>query len=318
MAQKTPTVSRASVLGYCFGVRRAVDMAVRAVDETPNRTIYTYGPLIHNPQALDYLAKRGIAIYEPSSQNSISRDATVIIRAHGVPPEVRLELEQSGVHILDATCPRVVASQKKAAEFSAAGYTVIVAGDKDHGEVAGIAGFAAGCIIVESPEDAERLVYGGGMQPHFPLQKAALIAQTTINRSEYDAIAAILLPAIADLQVCDTLCPAAIERQKALEELCPRVDGVLVIGGKDSANTRRLLLTAQKYFSCAARTPRHTSPAVFSKNCGSMDAVLVETPDEIPERFFSLARVGITAGASTPDEIIDAVEQRITARGARE
>jgi 4-hydroxy-3-methylbut-2-enyl diphosphate reductase len=213
-------------------------------------------------------------------------DATVILRAHGVPPEVRLELDQSGARILDATCPRVVASQKKAEEFSAAGYKVIVAGDKDHGEVAGIAGFAANCIIVESPEDADKLI------STYPLKKAALIAQTTINRSEYDAIADILRQAIADLQICDTLCPAAIERQKALEELCSHVDGVLVIGGKKSANTRRLLSTAQKLCPYAA---------------------LIETPDEIPERFFSLARVGITAGASTPDEIIDAVERRIHA-----
>jgi 4-hydroxy-3-methylbut-2-enyl diphosphate reductase len=284
MEQKTPTVVRASVLGYCFGVRRAVDMAVRAAEEAPNHAIYTYGPLIHNPQALDFLAQRGIAIYEPNSQNPLPRDATVILRAHGVPPEVRLKLKHDGVRILDATCPRVVASQKKAAEFSAAGYTVIVAGDKDHGEVAGIAGFADGCIIVESPEDAEALI------STYPLQKAALIAQTTINRSEYDAIADILRPAIADLQVCDTLCPAAIERQKALEELCSRVNGVLVIGGKNSANTRRLLSTAQKLCPHAA---------------------LIETPDEIPEQFFSLARVGIAAGASTPDEVIEAVERRL-------
>jgi 4-hydroxy-3-methylbut-2-enyl diphosphate reductase len=284
MEQKMPVVIRASVLGYCFGVRRAVDMAVCAAAEAPSHAIYTYGPLIHNPQALDYLVQRGISVYEPNLQNSKLPDATVIIRAHGVPPGVKRELEQGGVRILDATCPRVVASQKKAAEFSAAGYTVIVAGDKDHGEVAGIAGFAPDCIIVESPKDAEALI-----STH-PLQKAALIAQTTINRSEYDAIANILYPAIADLQICDTLCPAAIERQGALEELCSQVDGVLVIGGKNSANTRRLLSTAQKLCRYA---------------------VLIEAPDEIPERFFSLARVGITAGASTPDEIIDAVEYKL-------
>jgi 4-hydroxy-3-methylbut-2-enyl diphosphate reductase len=201
-----------------------------------------------------------------------------------VPPEIRVKLEQSGVRILDATCPRVVASQKKAAEFSAAGRTVIVAGDKAHGEVAGIAGFAANCIIVENPEDAEELVRGKCCP-----QKAALIAQTTLNRSEFDAIAAVLQPVIADLQIYDTLCPAAIERQKALEDLCARVDGVLVIGGKNSANTRRLLLTATKLCRYAA---------------------LIEAPDEIPGRFFSLEKVGIAAGASTPDEIIDEVEGR--------
>jgi 4-hydroxy-3-methylbut-2-enyl diphosphate reductase len=143
---------------------------------------------------------------------------------------------------------------------------------------------------VESPEDAEALILGNFQQGIHPCpQKAALIAQTTINRSEYDAIADILRPAIAELHIYDTLCPAAIERQKALEELCSRVDGVLVIGGKNSANTRRLLSTAQK-------------------RC--LYAALIETPDEIPEQFFSLARIGITAGASTPDEIIGAVEAR--------
>jgi 4-hydroxy-3-methylbut-2-enyl diphosphate reductase len=175
-----------------------------------------------------------------------------------------------------------------AAKFSEAGYTVIVAGDKAHGEVAGIAGFAAGCTIVESPEDAGELVRG-----KFCPQKAALIAQTTLNRDEFDAITDILRLAIADFRICDTLCPAVIERQKTLTELCSRVDGVLVIGGKNSANTRRLLSTAQKL---------------------CLHAVLIETPDEIPERFFSLARVGIAAGASTPDEIIDEVERRINSR----
>jgi 4-hydroxy-3-methylbut-2-enyl diphosphate reductase len=283
-----PVVIRARVLGYCFGVRRAMDMALRAGQEFPGQKIYTYGPLIHNPQALGFLKERGISALDAEFPAVIG--AVVIIRAHGIPPAARQALEQSGARLLDATCPRVIKSQKLAARFSAVGHTVIIAGDREHGEVAGIAGFAPGCIILENPEDARRLARGGS--PSACPGKAALIAQTTISRGEYDAIAEALRPAIPDLRLCDTICPAALERQQALEELCRQAEGVLVIGGRNSANTRRL-------FAAAWRLCRR--------------AALIETPDEIPEGFFALGRVGITAGASTPDEVIDGVEQRLTA-----
>ncbi|MDR3283788.1 MAG: 4-hydroxy-3-methylbut-2-enyl diphosphate reductase [Treponema sp.] len=290
MKESGPIVVRAKVLGYCFGVRRAVDMAVKAAAQYPRQPIYTYGPLIHNPQALDFLKDRGITVLDdesPQAEPVRVQGAVVIIRAHGVPPEIRQRLEEQGARIVDATCPRVVKSQKLAAQFSASGYTVIIAGDTDHGEVAGIAGFAPGCVIVENPGEAELLAKSARCP-----QKAALIAQTTISQGEYDAIALALLPAIPDLRVCATICPAATERQQALEELCGQVDGVLVIGGRSSANTRRLLSTAQKRCALSA---------------------LIESPDEIPERFFSLPRTGITAGASTPDEIIEQTAARLSA-----
>jgi 4-hydroxy-3-methylbut-2-enyl diphosphate reductase len=279
-----PAVIRSAILGYCFGVRRAVNMAVQAAADYQSRPIYTYGPLIHNPQALEVLKRQGITSLESGLQ-TLDQDAVVIIRAHGVPPAARAALASRGSHIMDATCPRVVKSQKLAAKFFNQGYRVIVAGDKDHGEVAGIAGFAPGCIIVENPADAEALVRGGDCP-----QKVALIAQTTINQSEYDALAAALRPGIPELHICDTLCPAVSERQKALKDLCGQVDGVLVIGGRNSANTRRLLSTAEN------RCPR---------------AALIQSPEEIPLPFFFLKRVGIVAGASTPDETIDAVEKRL-------
>ncbi|WP_228378515.1 4-hydroxy-3-methylbut-2-enyl diphosphate reductase [Treponema endosymbiont of Eucomonympha sp.] len=290
-----PEVVRAATLGFCFGVRRAVEMALNARREHPERTIVTCGPLIHNPAVLAQLAHHNISALPeipagtayPAAENGVA-----VIRAHGVSPAVRLSLERSDYAILDATCPRVAANQRRAGLFARQGYQVLIAGDRNHGEVAGISGIAPGCVVVECAEDARR--FAESWQARRSGGKTALLAQTTISRGEYDAIAACLSARIPGLLVADTICPATLERQRALIELCREADGVLVVGGKDSANTRRLLALAAERVSPAA---------------------LIESPDEIPPRFFALKRVGIAAGASTPDALIDAVEQALRAKG---
>jgi 4-hydroxy-3-methylbut-2-en-1-yl diphosphate reductase len=277
-------IIRADVMGYCMGVRRAVEAAEKALLDNPRRPVYTYGPLIHNRSALERLAAAGIVIVD-GKEFPLPEDfsgASVIIRAHGVPPDERSELERRHANIVDATCPRVLLSQKRARDYYARGYAVYLAGDRNHGEVTGIAGYSPGCIVLENSGDAERL----GRYP----EKAVLISQTTIKQSEYDAIATVLSARIADLVVLNTICPATRERQEALEILCTQVDGVVVIGGKNSANTRRLYDTACQL---------------------SGKAWHIEKPDELPVAAFSLERIGITAGASTPDEVIDAVEQAL-------
>jgi len=280
---RTLRIVRADIMGYCMGVRRAVEAAEQALLDNPLRPVYTYGPLIHNPSALERLAACGVVILktgESMPENFEGR--SVIIRAHGIPPHERAELARRGAFVVDATCPRVLSSQKRAGSYHQKGYTVILAGDRDHGEITGIAGYAPGCLILENSSDAENL-------PSYP-DRAVLISQTTIKQSEYDAIAAVLAGRIRDLVVLSTICPATLERQKALEDLAGKVEGILVIGGHNSANTRRLFDTALRL---AGR------------------AWLIETPAEIPDEVLSLSCVGITAGASTPDEVIDAVEQAL-------
>ena len=292
------SVIRAKVLGYCMGVRRAVEIANKALLDYPNRNVWTLGPLIHNERALNKLAEKGIKILSEKDFSIIGNKDVVIIRAHGVPPTTIETLKAVGATIVDATCPRVMISQKRAADYAAKGIAVIIAGDKNHGEVAGIAGCTINskapspkCLLIENKNDAKNIILAQkeGSIPSLP-QQAALICQTTLSRVEYDAIAQELKKEIKNLEVLDTICPATTERQEALSALKNQVQGVLIVGGKNSANTQRLLMTATNIFTHAA---------------------LIESALEIPSIFYTLNKVGIAAGASTPDEIIEEVENAL-------
>lgn len=275
-------VVRAEVLGYCMGVRRAVEAAADALERNTGKKVYTLGPLIHNQTALAALAEKGLRILYEDDADRVEDDCIVIIRAHGVPPSVTDTLKKHNCTIVDATCPRVTASQRIAAEYAGKDYTVILAGDSNHGEVTGIAGYAGPrFILVQNRIDAGLLRLQSNTD-------AVLLSQTTFSPVEFEAIAGILKNKCPSIKVMNTICPATKERQEALKRMCPLVDGVLVIGGRNSANTKRLLFTAQNV-------------------CGNAD--LIETAEEIPEKYFLMNRVGITAGASTPDEVINKVEK---------
>ena len=280
-------VKRAKVLGYCMGVRKAVDAVYRALADYPDKTVYTYGPLIHNPITMKLLEAKGVHIVNPDEElkPQITPQSPIIIRAHGISPQKRQELIDCGAIIIDATCPRVIASQFRAAQYAQKGYTVILAGDKNHGELIGIKGYALSvpngrCATVQTAAEAEALLHDGA--------PTVLIAQTTITREEYRAIAEILRKKIPDLTVLETICPATDERQEALLELAKEVDAVLVIGGKNSANTRRLLQTAID---------------------SGKPAWLTESSGDIPQEIRQYRTIGLAAGASTPDSSIDAIEQ---------
>lgn len=282
-------VKRANVLGYCMGVRRAVEAVYRALVEYPDKTVYTYGPLIHNPVTMRLLEAKGVRIVNPDEdlKPQIAPQSPIIIRAHGISPQKRQELIDCSAIIIDATCPRVIASQFRAAQYSQKGYTIILVGDKNHGELIGIKGYALSipngkCITIQTAAEADALQYDGGL--------AVLIAQTTIKREEYRAIAEILRKKIPDLTVLETICPATDERQEALLELVNEVDAILVIGGKNSANTRRLLQTALD---------------------SGKPAWLTESVADIPQEIYRYRTIGLAAGASTPDSSIEAIEQRL-------
>ena len=278
-------IIRAKVLGFCFGVRRAVELAEQALKQNDG-VVYSLGPLIHNESALAELEQRGLCTVEEQNLNSIPDGSTVIIRAHGVSPKVTKALEEKHCSIIDATCPRVKASQKMVERYTDKNDYVIISGDKNHGEMIGIAGFAGKNFVqIQNEMEARELELKDNEKIN-----VILMSQTTYSVSEFAKIEQVLRSKFKNIAVMNTICPATNERQEALLELCKQVDGVLVIGGKSSANTKRLYQTA-------------------AANCKT--AAYIQSAADIPPQFFKLKKIGITAGASTPDRIITDIEQSL-------
>ena len=281
-------IIRASVLGFCFGVRRAVELAEMALAENSDKTVYSLGPLIHNENALRALGEKGLHAVDESNISEIPDGSVVIIRAHGVAPSVTNALEDNNCKIIDATCPRVKASQKMVERYSSENDYVVLTGDRNHGEVIGIAGYAGENFSqLQDFEEAKDFEIADEEN-----KNVILLSQTTYSPKEFEKIESLFKTKFRNLAVMNTICPATNERQQALIELCSEVDGVLVVGGKNSANTKRLYQTAEA-------------------NCPK--AAHIQSAADIPQEFFNLSRIGITAGASTPDEIILEVEQSLKA-----
>lgn len=279
-------VIKATVLGFCFGVRRAVDQAEKALFENKDKKVYSLGPLIHNEIALKQLSADGLIIVEEDKINDIENNSVVIIRAHGVAPAVIKILEEKQCVVIDATCPRVKASQKMVERFTSENDFVILTGDKNHGEVIGIAGYAGkNFCLIQNQKEAEEL--------NIPCNNkinVILLSQTTFSQNEFTQIESILKQKFNNIDVMKTICPATQERQQSLLDLCKKVDGVLVIGGQTSSNTKRLYQTALDNCKYAAH---------------------IQSAEDIPDHFFNLNKIGITAGASTPDSVINSVEKRL-------
>jgi 4-hydroxy-3-methylbut-2-enyl diphosphate reductase len=272
----------AESLGFCMGVKRAVDMAYRALEKSDGGEVATYGPLIHNQQEIERLQRDGI---RTADEATIPQSGTVIIRAHGVRPEAYDALKARGLKIMDGTCPYVHFSQRKAQELYEQGYTVVIAGDRNHPEISGIlGGIRDDAHVVKSAEEAEAL-------PAF--DRIGVIAQTTISPQKYQAIIATLRGKAREVKVCETICDATEENQKAVRALAGDVDILFVVGGRHSANSNKLLDVARE------RCPR---------------ARLIETPEEIEaEDLRGVCKAGVSAGASTPDWMIQRVVERLRA-----
>ncbi len=274
-------VLRADTLGYCMGVRRALDLAVRTAETVSDRPIYTLGPLIHNPQAVEDLRRRGVEVLPEGDVDGRIAGRTVILRAHGVSPTLRSRMESLGARLADATCPRVLASQRRARRLHEAGYSVVLVGDRNHGEIVAVTGCAPGCSVVGSPEEAEALDLS---------EPVGVLAQTTVSEEEFDAVCRVLRSRYSRLEIVDTICPATRERQESLARLAARAEAIVVVGGRSSANTARLFRAAQ----ALGRPAWH-----------------IETAGELPPEVFGFRVVGLTAGASTPDSIIAEVEDAL-------
>lgn len=275
-------VKVARYAGVCYGVERALKLAQEAAGS--GRPVRTLGPLIHNPQAVESLRAKGV---EVAACLDDADDGTLVIRTHGVDPAIIEAARDKGLDVVDATCPFVSTAHRYAESLEREGYTVIIVGEADHPEVEGILAHARGhAIVVEEVAD---------IPEKLPSRKIGVVVQTTQSLSRLNAVVEALLPRASELRIHNTICSATGQRQQAAEELAGEVDVVVVVGGHNSGNTTRLAEI------CAAVNPRTHS---------------VETADELdPAWFEGAATVGVTAGASTPDEQIKGVVEAVTSMG---
>jgi 4-hydroxy-3-methylbut-2-enyl diphosphate reductase len=280
-------VELAKVAGFCMGVRRAVDIALTTA-RTGRKPVYTYGPLIHNPSAIALLEAQGVGILREIPEKG---EGTVIIRAHGVPPEDKESLKAAGFDVVDATCSRVVKVQMLARHYARKGYTCVLVGDRGHPEVVGIMGHAGGRGILVSDEEEVDGLSG--------LDQYIIVAQTTQDRERFNRWCQRILARNPGGRVFDTICNSTGKRQAEARRLSSVVDAVVVVGGSESANTRRL--------------------AEIVAEVGRI-AMAVETEGDLDrERLARFNRVGVTAGASTPNWVINGVVRGIEAiSGAHE
>jgi 4-hydroxy-3-methylbut-2-enyl diphosphate reductase len=283
-------IIRAKFLGFCAGVRRTVNLATDTAKKYDYR-LFTMGPLIHNERVLKELENLGFSILDETNlPETLSRSVT-IIRAHGIGPQTKAELLRRGTKIIDATCPKVRKSQLKARELCEKGITLFIAGEKKHAEVRGIRMFAPNSIVIESKNEVPEAIKS--ILPTDKPVKTAIIGQTTISETEYKSICAEIKRFFPDLMVYNTICAATKARQDALTALCAKADAIIIAGDPASSNTRRLLAIAEE----------HAKPAW-----------IVCSADALPPGIDSFHTIGLSAGTSTPDTLINEIEQEIVLR----
>ncbi len=273
----------AKTAGFCFGVQRAVDTVYREIEKA-EKPIYTYGPIIHNEEVVRDLDEKGVVVIREVSELSEKKRGTVIIRSHGVSSEELSEMEASSHEIVDATCPFVKKIHHAVKKYSGEGRHIIIVGDPDHPEVKGICGWCPGRVdILKTAEDAEKFASDE--------KKICIVSQTTFQFTKFDEIVEIVQKKGYDSIVLNTICNATEERQREAEEIAGLVDAMIVIGGKKSSNTAKL----------------------FSICKGSCDRVqYIQTLNDLDVELLRDCRsVGITAGASTPKNLIEEVQNYV-------
>ncbi len=266
----------ADYLGFCYGVKRAIKIARESASGQGDSC--TLGPIIHNPQMVERLRQEGVGTVESLDEMLMG---TIIVRSHGVGPQTYEEAEKKGLTLVDATCPHVRKAQLSAKSLAEEGYDVIIVGEKEHPEVRSIFEWSnRKAVIVETVEEAEQLPQ---------MNKLGIVSQTTFSGKKFKEIVASLLDKSREIKILRTICTATDQRQAAAMELASKVDLMLVIGGKNSANTTRL---AQL---CADRCQTYH----------------IETAEELQSQWLNkIEKIGITAGASTPDWIIKEVYKK--------
>jgi 4-hydroxy-3-methylbut-2-enyl diphosphate reductase len=276
-------IKLAKTAGFCMGVRRAVDIVLDIAQHETRRRIYTYGPLIHNPQTIELLKSRGVKPIENIEEIKNKENAILIIRAHGIAPAERRKIKESGIKIIDATCPKVGYVQSIIKKHAALDYMVVIVGDKEHPEVDGLLGYAGDHgVIIATLNDVDRLSCP---------EKVCVVAQTTQDFDNYSKIVEKIKELCPQAVVFNTICSSTEKRQAEVIAMASEMDAMFIVGGKNSANTRRLADLAQKQ-----QTP----------------SFHIETPAEMENiNFIPYNRIGVSAGASTPNWIIDRVMDKI-------
>ncbi len=283
---KRPLIKIAKTAGFCFGVKRAVKLANEAPAKYSGSSISTLGPIIHNPQVVNQLAEKGV---KPVDLDSVPESGVVIVRSHGITRKLARKLgERSALKLVDATCPFVRRAQEIVAEMSSSGYQVIIIGEPEHPEVTGLISYGnpGNTRVVSSVKDIPTDFFSS-RKP----SRIALLAQTTQSQQIYNKIATALLSIKGELRCFNTICTATSNRQSEALQLAKECDCMIIIGGRNSANTNRLY--------------------ELSRECQA-DSYHIETVDELnPDWFTEKQTIGISAGASTPQWLIDEVVKKL-------
>ncbi len=270
--------------GFCFGVKRAVDMVVKYY-YTKGVKVSTLGPLIHNNDVIEHLEAHNIKDINLAQIDELSANDVIVLRSHGVTPDVIEKINETGAKVVDATCPYVSTIHKKVQKYHSLGYQIIIVGNKKHPEVIGINGWCDNsAVIVRDGNELDDVRLG---------QKVCIVAQTTEKADNFEQVVTAVSKRCAEVEAFNTICSATKERQQSAVEVSRQVDLMIVIGGKHSSNTKKLF-------------------EISRENCEK--TILIENSAELDERIIlgdAVKKIGITAGASTPDWVIQEVIHKI-------
>ncbi len=278
----------AKTAGFCFGVSRAIKMVQNSLDKKTDKKIFSLGPIIHNKQVVEEFENKGVSVVDSIEQ--VEDESTLIVRAHGVSPKVYEQMREKKVETVDTTCPFVKKIHKIVSECCSVDCKTIIVGDREHPEVIGIKGWSEDAIVIGDEEEAKSIEVSG---------KVCVVAQTTLSKEKWDNICAILKQESDQIEIHNTICNATSERQKEAQEIARQVDIMFIVGDPNSSNTRKLYEISKKY----------CGNTFLIENANQLDKVLSTGGGSLLSTDF---KVGITAGASTPDRIIKEVTGKMS------
>ena len=275
----------AKTAGFCFGVKRAVETVYDQVEKEKGKQIYTYGPIIHNDEVVKDMQKRGVKVIQTEEELENLENGVVIIRSHGVPKRIYDKLAEKKIACVDATCPFVKKIHNIVKRESEAGSQIVIIGNNEHPEVEGIKGWSTSPVtVIQTMEDVNNF------EPDRS-RKVCIVSQTTFNYKKFEELVEIISKKRYDISVLNTICNATTERQTEARSIAEGVDAMIVIGDKHSSNTQKLF-------------------EICDKACNN--TYYIQTLDDLDlNQLGSAKTVGITAGASTPNNIIEEVQNNV-------
>ncbi len=275
----------AKTAGFCFGVKRAVETVYDQVEKEKGKQIYTYGPIIHNDEVVKDMQKRGVKVIQTEEELENLENGVVIIRSHGVPKRIYDKLAEKNIACVDATCPFVKKIHNIVKRESEAGSQIVIIGNNEHPEVEGVKGWSTSPVtVIQTMEDVNNF------EPDRS-GKVCIVSQTTFNYKKFEELVEIISKKRYDISVLNTICNATTERQTEARSIAEGVDAMIVIGDKHSSNTQKLF-------------------EICDKACNN--TYYIQTLDDLDlNQLGSAKTVGITAGASTPNNIIEEVQNNV-------